>query len=141
MATSRYVRQRPLTLTWQGYLLKAAFPDFRVKVGRCELRCLGELRPTWLSDNYTIELLYRIPDRPRVRVIRPTLRLLPGHSRVKHTFKDNELCLYTQGDWRPDLPISSHMVPWISEWLSFYEDWLATGEWLGGGHEPNMTAK
>jgi hypothetical protein len=141
MARSRYVRQRPLTLTQQGYLLKTAFPDFRVKVGRCELRCSGELRPTWLSDNYTFELVYSVPGRPKVYVISPQLRLPLGHSRLKHAFSDNGLCLYTAGEWRPDLSISTHMVPWISEWLSFYEDWLATGEWLGGGHEPAVGTK
>jgi hypothetical protein len=141
MAGSRYVRQRPLTLAQQGYLLKATFPDFRVEVGRCELRCSGELRPTWLSDSYTFELVYHIPDRPKVYVISPSLRLPPGQSRQKHVFKDNALCLYSEGDWRPDLPIASHMVGWISEWLSFYEDWLATEQWLGGGHEPGLGAK
>jgi hypothetical protein len=33
--------------------------------------------------------------------------------------------------------ISEYIVPWISLWLFFYETWLITGEWLGGGHEPN----
>ena len=28
------------------------------------------------------------------------------------------------------------IVPWIAEWLSYYELWHATGEWLGGGTEP-----
>jgi hypothetical protein len=26
------------------------------------------------------------------------------------------------------------VVPWISEWLLYYELWLFTGEWTGGGH-------
>ncbi|MDY0295864.1 MAG: hypothetical protein RB296_00975 [Acidobacteriota bacterium] len=29
--------------------------------------------------------------------------------------------------------IAKTIVPWASEWLIFYELWLATGEWLGGG--------
>jgi hypothetical protein len=28
------------------------------------------------------------------------------------------------------------VVPWTSEWLVFYELWLITGEWLGGGTHP-----
>jgi hypothetical protein len=28
------------------------------------------------------------------------------------------------------------IVPWISEWLMYYELWLSTGEWLGGGIHP-----
>ena len=29
--------------------------------------------------------------------------------------------------------ISNTIIPWTIEWLYFYELWLATGEWLGGG--------
>ena len=135
MARSRYVREKPLTLAEQGYFLKATFPGFRVETMRSELRCVGELRPTSTSDSYTIQLIYKIPTRPEVHVINPPLRLAPGCSRLPHVFDGNELCLYVDGEWRPDLRISHFVVPWISEWLSFYEDWLATGEWLGGGHD------
>jgi hypothetical protein len=27
-------------------------------------------------------------------------------------------------------------VPWLLLWLSFYELWLITGEWHGGGVHP-----
>jgi hypothetical protein len=141
MARSRYFQQRPLTLTEQGYFVRTTFPDFRVETKRDELRCVGELRPTSTSDVYTIELVYRVPDRPKVRVVRPELKLAPGHKRLPHVFPGNDLCLHLQGDWRPDLPISRFVVPWISEWLSFYEDWLATGEWFGGGHESSGVKK
>ena len=39
-------------------------------------------------------------------------------------------------DWRPDQKISEFIIPWIAVWLYFYEVWHITGEWLGGGHEP-----
>lgn len=28
------------------------------------------------------------------------------------------------------------IVPWTSLWLYFFEDWLATDEWKGGGKHP-----
>jgi hypothetical protein len=31
-------------------------------------------------------------------------------------------------------PVDNTILPWISEWLFFYELWLFTGDWLGGGH-------
>ena len=34
---------------------------------------------------------------------------------------------------RKDL-ISDTIIPWVADWLLYYELWLATGEWLGGGH-------
>ena len=29
--------------------------------------------------------------------------------------------------------IANTIIPWTVEWLYYYELWLATGEWLGGG--------
>ena len=35
------------------------------------------------------------------------------------------------------MPIADTIIPWTSEWLFFYELWLATGgEWLGEGEHP-----
>jgi hypothetical protein len=137
MGQSRSLRQRPLTLTQQRYFLGVTFPDFFVQVIRNELRCVGEIRPLAICDNYTVEVLYKIPTRPRVRVLRPELRLASGHSRLPHVFEGNDLCLYSDGQWRPDLRISEYIIPWIYFWLRFYEVWLATGYWEGGGTHPN----
>jgi hypothetical protein len=32
--------------------------------------------------------------------------------------------------------IADSVVPWASEWLFFYEIWLPSGEWHGGGEWP-----
>ena len=34
------------------------------------------------------------------------------------------------------LRIIDTIIPWTQEWLYFYEIWLLTGEWRGGGHTP-----
>ena len=43
--------------------------------------------------------------------------------------------LHLHDEWNADMLISESVVPWTSEWLLHYELWLATDEWLGGGHE------
>jgi len=136
MGTSNYVRQKALTPAEQAYYLKLVFPHFRIVTARNELQCIGELQPTATSQAYTVELKYRAPLRPRVLVLKPELRLAPGRTKLPHVFDGNELCLYLSGEWRPDLRLSEYIVPWISLWLFFYEVWLVTGEWLGGGHDP-----
>lgn len=141
MGRNRYVRQKPLTLTEQAYFIKTSFRGFRTAIKNGELRCVGELRPTSTSDCYTIEIFYRIPVRPRIRVLSPELRLAQGCKRLPHVFAGNQLCLYLGGEWRPDLAISRLMIPWVSEWLAYYEDWLVTSEWFGGGHEPIVGKK
>ncbi len=32
--------------------------------------------------------------------------------------------------------IATTVIPWLLEWLVYYEAWQATGEWLGGGEHP-----
>lgn len=50
-----------------------------------------------------------------------------------HLYKDMSLCLYHP---RLDKPIFStiplyKIIPWISEWCVFYEEWKKYGIWLG----------
>jgi hypothetical protein len=135
MGQSRYPKQKAITAAEQAYFLRLAFPRFRILSARNHLRCVGTLQPTAASDIYTIEIFYMVPRRPRVRVLDPELQLAAGKTKLPHVFEENDLCLYISGDWRPDLRISEFIVPWISFWLYFYEFWLLTGEWLGGGHE------
>ena len=137
-----FPHQRPLTPAQQGYFLKLAFPDFQVKTARNQLRCTGVLQPSPISDAYTVKLEYEVSaPRPRVHVLQPELRLAKGKTKLPHVFPGNELCLHLSSDWRPDQKICEFVIPWISVWLYFYEVWLVTGEWLGGGHEPSVGAR
>lgn len=140
MATNRF-RERALTPAQQAYFLRLAFPGFRVSSARNKLRSVGLLQPSVISDTYTVELEYEVPNRPKVQILKPQLTLAPGRARLPHVFDGNELCLHLTGEWRPDRLISDYVIPWISFWLYFYEVWRTTGEWLGGGHEPNSTKK
>jgi hypothetical protein len=37
--------------------------------------------------------------------------------------------------------ISDTIIPWISEWLYYFEFWCITGEWYGGGKHPTKKDK
>jgi hypothetical protein len=141
MGQSKYPRQKPLTPAEQAYFLRFSFPGFRILSARSHLKCVGKLQPTATSDVYTIEILYTVQRRLRVRVLDPQLRLAAGKTKLPHVFEGNDLCLHLLGEWRPDLRISEFIVPWVSFWLCFYEFWRLTGDWLGGGHEPSAGTK
>ena len=48
------------------------------------------------------------------------------------------LCLYDPKErvWSPGERIAETIIPWTSDWLFFFEGWLATGKWEGGGRHP-----
>lgn len=34
------------------------------------------------------------------------------------------------------MSLATTVVPWLEEWLAFYEGWFLTGTWQGGGTLP-----
>jgi len=65
----------------------------------------------------------------------PETRITRWRAIVPHTYIGDCLCLYypDYDEWTSAMYIAETIVPWISLWLMYYEAWLATGEWLGGG--------
>jgi len=79
-----------------------------------------------------------------VTVITP-LKLHPDSAQLPHIYQNKnapnggEICLYypaDEGGWDFTQLIARKIVPWLSEWLLFYEGWLVTGEWFADGVEP-----
>lgn len=100
-----------------------------------------EVQPSCLSTKYTIKLVYRYGGTPKVWVLSPKpLALAEGQTSLPHVYStlEQQICLFynageEEKEWRPDMILANTVVPWISEWLYFYELWLITGTWLGGG--------
>jgi hypothetical protein len=120
----------------QGHLLRR-YPNSRVVRGRERLVWSGGLTPTEYSATYEVLIDHQIGKSPLVYVARPRLRLVDGQA-LPHVYPLNTLCLFLGNrEWHDSIPIADTLVPWASEWLLFYELWLATGgEWLGEGEHP-----
>ena len=99
----------------------------------------GKLSP--LSMIYTIKLVYRLGRSPKVYVVSPKpLPLAKGEISLPHVYDNvsQQICLYYNNEdkkkeWSPNKIIANTIVPWIAEWLYFYEIWQYTGVWTGGG--------
>jgi hypothetical protein len=128
---------RHLTIAIQDYHMRTLFPQFTSTTDRHNwIRWTGTLRPTSLSETYTVRIDYELPRRPSVEVLKPELESRPDQPKIPHTFAGNKLCLHTPGEWNSQMIIARTIVPWISIWLYFYEVWQTTGEWAGGGVHP-----
>jgi hypothetical protein len=50
------------------------------------------------------------------------------------------LCLFDPqtAEWSPGAAIADTIVPWTYEWLFYFEEWLVSDEWKGGGRHPEV---
>ena len=119
-------------------MLEKEFPNSTVSIiGHNKIVWKCQLRPTALSLLYDVKLVFN-GSRPDVYVVKPNpLQKADGEKKLPHVYdqKKQELCLYWK-DWNKAMPLSKTVVPWIADWLYYYEIWLYTGIWEGGGLHP-----
>ncbi len=110
------------------------------RLRRDRLRWEFEARPTPIGRTYRFRLSYRLGHAPEVVVLDPDLPSLAGGRALPHVYSQTppKLCLYLpgSGEWSPDMLLVDTIVPWSYLWLFYFEDWLATGAWKGGGAHP-----
>jgi hypothetical protein len=96
--------------------------------------------PSPLSRIYTLRIEYRQGDKPQVFVERPNLKLLAGGRRIPHLYEQHpaRLCLYLPRtyEWQSWMRIDNTIVPWAVLWFFYFEEWLSSDEWKGGGEHP-----
>jgi len=103
------------------------------------------MRPTPLSRNYLVEVIYSPGAAPRVFVREPDLVSLAGKRSLPHVYSQQptRICLYlpNTGEWTRMKLLSETVLPWTALWLFYFEDWLLGDKWNGGGHSPEMSSK
>lgn len=78
--------------------------------------------------DYTYEIIYDGYHDPQVRILSPSLIKNPPHIYPK----EKTLCLYYPADtpWsNKTCSLYSHIIPWVHEWILYYEIYLITGIW------------
>lgn len=121
--------------------MRHQWPDFEGRrLGGGTLVWQGPLRPK--AQLYKVFMCWH-PVRmslPYVIVDDPPLRPRPGgaFAEIPHLIfyadkpEQSGLCLFDPEDreWSPADLIAETTVLWIAEWLTYYELWHMTGEWL-----------
>jgi len=118
--------------------MKLAWPAFRNEIRHGCLQCSGVIRSLPVTAAYAVRMEYHESNMPTVYVDDPELRRRDNGERCPHLYGDNEPCLYWPPgrEWSPQMSLALTIIPWLHEWLVFYEGWLVTGEWQGGGYHP-----
>lgn len=133
--------RRALTLAQQHFALRhCRAVRGQGNVDRQRLIWNFDAQPTPLSRRYRIRLTYARGGTPVIVVLEPDLLELSDGRRPPHIYSVGppvKLCLYLPGrEWSSKQFLATTIVPWVYLWLFFFEHWLLTGEWCGGGEHP-----
>lgn len=129
----------------QAQQLRVHYPGCKLEVAKKKLIWRYDLQPTAWSRSYTVKIKYHRNSKgvmiPDTYVLFPQrLPLAEGATRLPHVYctVSQHLCLYDWRDreWNPTMSLATTIVPWVSEWLYFYEVWVMTGFWYGEGNHP-----
>ncbi len=97
-------------------------------------------RPTPLSREYSMRITFQRGETPDMFVMDPDLSELAGGRPLPHVYPDPlRLCLTLPGtrEWTGTMRIDQTFVSWATTWLYYFEEWLISDEWKGGGKHPN----
>jgi hypothetical protein len=106
------------------------FKCFTCVANNNELNCRGVLQPIDIIEPYTIQIQFKANTSPRVYVKSPKII---ADSKI-HVYPKGNLCLYYPKEfvWTNDTSIAKNIIPWINEWIVYYENYkINGGKWLG----------
>lgn len=147
MGNKNFPKNKQITIPIQKYNIRKNFKNIIIKENRCiGLKMLLKIQPTEFSKNYKVLLQYdSIQKRPQAYISIEQLEI-DNKDNIPHKYgiKDIDgkeyvnLCLYYKNEWNSTMNISDTIIPWICEWLYYFEIWCITGKWCGGGKHPTQ---
>ena len=133
----KYFATKPISLVQQKVALCANFKDSTCSIDKAKNQIFwsGKVKPSPLSKEYTVVLLYQLKKSPKVWVIGDELENLDSPD-FPHKFdidaknKMVQICLYRHAEFNSGKLLATTIIPWAIEWLYYYELWLATDSWI-----------
>ena len=121
--------ERSRRLIAETALVNQHYRCFHTRIAGNTLVCRGRIQPTATSRTYRVEVEYSPWDEPVARVLQPEIVYRPEI----HMYKSGALCLFhwKEQPWQKGWHVYEKFIPWLAEWLVFYELYLLTGKWHG----------
>ncbi|MBI3137732.1 MAG: hypothetical protein HYZ15_04025 [Sphingobacteriales bacterium] len=115
-------------------MIEEQYPFLQCSIQNKVLVCTGWLQPDNCRDKYKVKVEYVAGHEPKSTVLWPKIE----PSRDIHMYKDHSLCLHYPKDmpWNEKIKIYQYTIPWISEWIVFYEIYLINGNIWEGRQSP-----
>jgi hypothetical protein len=123
------------TISEQSLAVRIKHPDFKVNSTFNSVSVKGWSRPTLRSVIYRYEMTYVLSERPAIKIVDPVLEKFEGADKLPHVHEGDELCLFYPfyHEFTHRELLTDTVIPWIALWIYYYEKWVVSGKWLGGG--------
>lgn len=111
------------------------------------LRFSFKVAPSTMSRVYRCMLKLYPAKFPELFVLDPDPKILAAGRVLPHTYPHGgvgtKLCLWLPKahEWAAQMRLDESYLPWAAEWLDYFEEWLITDEWSGGGEHPDTKPK
>lgn len=107
--------------------IEKKFTFIKCRIENDILICRGKFKT--LEKEYDVRIEYKSGNFPQVYILNPSIKV----NDEIHVYKEGSLCLFYPGDlrWKDNTSIAEYTIPWIFEWLFYYEIYQLTGVWEG----------
>ena len=127
-------------LCYQQELIEKEYDFLDCRIIRNVLTCTGSIKPDNCKGTYKVKIECVAGFEPKTTILSPEIE----PSEKIHMYKDHSLCLHYPPDmkWGVQTMIYQYTIPWISEWIIFYELYLVNGgKWLGRESPTHITER
>ncbi|AZI26465.1 nucleotidyltransferase [Pedobacter sp. G11] len=121
-------------LTHQKKLIESHFDFLKCSVENRVLKCTGYVKPDGCNQAYKVLIEHVVGKEPKTTILEPSI----APSAKIHMYADRSLCLSYPKDtkWTEKTKIYENTIPWLIEWILFYELYLVNGNIWEGPESP-----
>lgn len=123
-------------LLYQKKLIEQHYDFLKCKMEDNVLVCRGIVKAPNYRNEYKVEIRCVCGHEPSTKIVMPD-DIVP--SKYIHMYDDHTLCLHYPPDlkWNARTPIYQYTIPWLLEWIVFYEIYLRNGNTWEGPESPS----
>ncbi|MES2377471.1 MAG: nucleotidyltransferase [Bacteroidota bacterium] len=125
-------------LKFQQHLIEKHYKFLKCRIENKVLKCTGQVTPIGSVRAYKVLIEYVVGKEPKVTILSSDIK--PSYK--IHMYKDRSLCLSYPPDmrWTERSNIAELTIPWLAEWLVYYELYLVNGNiWQGPQSPAHLT--
>lgn len=122
-------------LQYQKKLIEQHYDFLKCRIEKNVLKCIGKVHSADFLNDYQIEIICVAGVEPYCKIVEPND--IEACNKI-HMYEDHSLCLHYPQDmkWSGWTKIYKYTIPWVIEWIHYYELYLVNGKVWEGPESP-----